>query len=211
MTINPEKTLYRLTLVGALAQVTLVLLSWLWSAAMPDSPVRSLLSSQGIRWFFGGFVEHEASPVLVWLLLGVLAVGSLRSSGVVVCVFRLLLRRPATLTPLQRFAVRSTLVLLLVEVGAVAVLTLPPHAILLSVTGLLFPSSFSVALVPIVAFVCVTVSVFYGLLAGAFHSLSDVCRGVCSESKALAPLVLFYVVACQLCYSVFYVFSLCEA
>lgn len=208
MTINLEKTLYRLTLACALAQVALVLLSWLWSAAMPDSPVRSLLSQQGIRWFFGSFVEHEASPVLVWLLLGVLAVGSLRSSGVVGCALRLVLRRPLSLTPLQWFAVRSTLALLLIEAGVVAVLTLPPHAILLSVTGLLFPSSFSVALVPIVTFVCVTVSVFYGLLAGTYHTLSDVCRGICSEGKALAPLGLFYVVACQLCHSVFYVFPI---
>ncbi len=208
MRIDLEKTACRLTVACVLAQVALVLLSWLWSAAIPDSAVRSLLSPQGIRWFFGGFVGHEASPMLVWLVLAALAVGSVRSSGVVACVTRCLLRRPVSLTPLQRFAVRSTLALLLVEVGAVAVLTLPPHAILLSVTGRLFPSSFSIALVPIVAFVCVTVSVFYGLLAGTFHSLADVCRGVCSESGALGPWLLLYVVACQLCHSVFYVFSL---
>ena len=208
MRINPEKTLYRLTLACALAQVALVLLSWLWSAAMPDSSVRSLLSSQGIRWFFGGFVGHEASPALVWLVLGVLATGSLRSSGVVACGVRLLTHHHASLTPLQKFAVRSTLALLLLELAVVAALTLPPHAILLSVTGLLFPSSFSVALVPIVAFVSVTVSMFYGLLAGTFHSLTDVCRGICSESKALGPLLLFYLVVCQLCHSVLYVFAL---
>ncbi len=208
MRTDPEKLVYRLTLVGALAQVAMVLLSWLWSAAMPDSPVHSLLSAQGIRWFFGGFVEHLASPVLVWLLLAVLAVGSLRSSGVVSCVVRFFSGKPTALTSLQKFAVRSTLALLLLELAVVAVLTLPPHAILLSVTGRLFPSSFSLALVPIAAFVCVTVSLFFGLLAGTYHTLSDVCRGICSASKALGPLVLFYVVACQLCHSVFYVFEL---
>ncbi len=211
MRINPEKLVYRLTLACALAQVALVLLSWLWSAAMPDSSVRSLLSSQGIRWFFGGFVGHVASPFLVWLLLGVWAVGSLRSSGVVTSAVHFFASTPSLLTPLQKFAVRSTLALLLLEGGAVAVLTLPPHAILLSVTGRLFPSSFSMALVPIVAFVCVTVSMFYGLLAGTFRSLSDVCRGICSTNHALGPLALLYVVACQLFHSLCYVFSVSMA
>lgn len=211
MRIDPERLVYRLTLAGALVQVALVLLSWLWSAAMPDSPVHSLLSAQGIRWFFGGFVEHLASPVLVWLLLAVLAVGSLRSSGVVTGVMRFFSGKPTALTALQKFAVRSTLALLVLEFAVLAVLTLPPHAILLSVTGCLFPSSFSLALVPVVAFVCVTVSVFFGLLAGTFHSLSDVCRGICSASRVLGPLVLLYVVVCQLCHSVFYVFELAAA
>ena len=210
MRIDTEKVIGRLTFAAVAAQVALVLLSWLWSAAFPDSMVRSLLSSQGIRWFFGSFVGHEASPVLVWLVLAVLAAGSLRSSGALGCVARYLSLRSRSLTPLQRFAARSTLALLLVEAGAVAVMTLPPHAILLSVTGHLFPSSFSVALIPTVAFVCVTVSVFYGLLSGTYHSLSEVCRGVCSASRMLGPLVLLYVVACQLLHSVFYVFSLYE-
>ncbi len=208
MRIDAEKVLSRLTFAAAAAQVALVLLSWLWSAAIPDSPVQSLLSSRGIRWFFGSFVGHEASPVLVWLVLLVLAGGSLQSSGVLSCVARYVSRRPLSLTPLQRFAARSMVALLLVEVGAVAVMTLPPHAILLSATGRLFPSSFSVALVPTLAFVCVTVSVFYGLLSGTYHSISEVCRGVCSASRMLGPLVLLYVVTCQLFHSVFYVFSL---
>ena len=51
------------------AQILLMLTSWLLTAAMPEDYNRSLLSSEGIRWFFGQFQDHLASPVLVWLVL----------------------------------------------------------------------------------------------------------------------------------------------
>ena len=50
-----------------LAQIVLVLASWLITAAMPDVFPRSLLSPEGIRWFFGTFTANLQSPWLVWL------------------------------------------------------------------------------------------------------------------------------------------------
>ena len=40
-----------------LAQLLLMLGSWLWSAALPLSGVRSMLSGEGIRWFLGHFAD----------------------------------------------------------------------------------------------------------------------------------------------------------
>ncbi len=208
MRIDAGKVLCRLSLACALMQVALILGSWLWSAARPDSAVRSLLSPGGIRWFFGSFVGNEASPALVWIVLAGMAAGSLRSSGVLRGMVRLFLPAGRPLTSLQKFAARCSLALLAVEMAVVVLLTLPPHALLLSVTGELFPSSFSIAVVPIVAFVCVTVSVFYGLLGHVYQSLSDVVRGLCHDADALTALLLLYVLACQLCHSVAYVFAL---
>ena len=206
MKIDVWKAGSRLAVVAAVAQMVLVLVSWLWSAAMPDSQVRSLLSPRGIRWFFGRFVDGELSPALVWLLLMGVAVGGMRSSGVLGVARRMVRPQGRTLSPLQRFAIRTSVALLLIEMAVVALLTLPPHALLLSVTGDLFPSSFSVAAVPIVAFLCTTVSVCYGLLAGVYHTLSDVGRGLCSESAPLMLLVLIYVLVSQVVHSVTYVF-----
>ena len=56
-------------LLLALAQIVLVLLSWLITAAMPEAFPRSMLSPEGIRWFFGSFTENMESPWLVGLLL----------------------------------------------------------------------------------------------------------------------------------------------
>ena len=39
-------------------QIILILVSWLITAAMPELFVRSLLSSEGIRWFFGQFTSN---------------------------------------------------------------------------------------------------------------------------------------------------------
>ena len=64
-----------------LAQLVLVLASWLITAAMPDVFPRSLLSPEGIRWFFGTFTANLQSPWLVWLLLISIAWGTLRASG----------------------------------------------------------------------------------------------------------------------------------
>lgn len=65
------------------AQILLMLTSWLLTAAMPEDYNRSLLSSEGIRWFFGQFQDHLASPVLVWLVLGGIAYGAFCRSGIV--------------------------------------------------------------------------------------------------------------------------------
>ena len=51
-----------LVLVLLTAQLALILLSWVLTAAFPELPIRSLLSSEGIRWFFGCFSDNQLSP-----------------------------------------------------------------------------------------------------------------------------------------------------
>ena len=41
-----------------LAQIAVILLSWLITAANPDWALHSLLSSEGIRWFFGSLITN---------------------------------------------------------------------------------------------------------------------------------------------------------
>ena len=53
-----------LCFVLVIAEVLLVIVSWLLSAAMMEG-VRSLLSSEGVRWFFGSFTMIVASPLLM--------------------------------------------------------------------------------------------------------------------------------------------------
>ena len=127
-----KRILPYIALALALAHLLLILTSWVWSAAMPLSGVRSMLSSEGIRWYLGHFAELMASPFLVWLLLGAMAYGA-----VVRC------------RSLQGNSYRSSrariisIVFLVVYVGVVLLLTVFPHAVLLSASGLLWPSPFS--------------------------------------------------------------------
>ena len=71
-----KRILPYLALALAIAQLLLILISWVWSAALPLSGVRSMLSNEGIRWFLGHFAELMASPVLIWILLGAMAYGA---------------------------------------------------------------------------------------------------------------------------------------
>jgi aminobenzoyl-glutamate transport protein len=59
-----KQMLVAFTISMVLAELLLVLLSWLLSAMMVGG-VRSLLSSEGIRWFFGQFASVLASAQLV--------------------------------------------------------------------------------------------------------------------------------------------------
>ena len=49
-----NKILAYLSVVLLIAEVVLVVGSWLYAALNPESGVRSMLSSEGIRWAFGG-------------------------------------------------------------------------------------------------------------------------------------------------------------
>lgn len=179
-------------------QVMLVLASWIITAAMPEDFSRSLLSPEGIRWFFGGFAQNLASPLLVWLLLGGIAWGVLRGSG---------LLRPDLSQYRQRVALRLVVGEVVVFAVVAVLLTLVPHAILLNVMGGLFPSSFSRSLVPYMCFVLVVAGVSYGLASERLRNIPAVFRTFTDGIAAVAPLLVIYVLAVQLWYSVSYLFQ----
>lgn len=176
-----------IALALALAQLLLILTSWVWSAAMPLSGVRSMLSSEGIRWYLGHFAELMASPFLVWLLLGAMAYGA-----VVRC------------RSLQGNSYRSSrarlisVVFLVIYVGVVLLLTVSPHAVLLSASGLLWPSPFSASLVPITVFGILMAAILYGVVAGTFQTLSEVYDSLVYGLRQCAPLLPIYVLFMQL-------------
>ncbi len=195
-----KRLLAYLVLALALAEVVLVLASWLLSATMAGN-VRSLLSSEGVRWFFGGFTTMLASPWLVWLVLLAIAGGCLWQSGIVS------IRLPlSSLHYRQRVALRTALILMLIYIAAILALTLVPHAVLLSATGRLFPSPFSRAFVPIVSFGVLLVSVAYGWASGSFRSIASIVSAMSSGIAAAAPLFILYVVFVQFYESLRFVF-----
>lgn len=184
-----------------IVQILLILVSWFITATMPMSPVRSLLSSEGIRWFFGQFTYNLASPLLVWLILAGMTLGALRQSGLSK-VFTPSARKEYR----QRFALKLVLLELIVFAVVIGLLTLMPQAILLSVTGHLFPSSFSQSVFPIVCFMGCVASVTFGLLSGTFRSLADIFNALSVGISWLSPWLVVYVMAAQLYYSFLFVF-----
>lgn len=178
------------------AESLLVLVSWVLSATLTGC-VRSLLSSEGIRWFLGSFVSMLSRPGLVWLLLLSMACGSLWRSGLLtVCMadYR------------QRLAFRVVMVVVVLYLALILTLTAIPHAILLSATGCLFPSAFSRALVPILSFGVVVASLTFGLMSGRFQHLSDALYSLSYGIAESAPLFVLYVLFVQFLNSLAFVF-----
>ena len=192
MTSKYHQRLGWLCLVTVIAETLLVILSWLLSAMRVEG-VRSLLSSEGIRWFFSSFNDLIASPVLVWLLVLMCALGCLQKSRVTT-----IFGGKKSINFRDRLALYVALAFLLIYVVIILLLTLMPHAILLSATGHLFPSAFSRSLVPITAFGICIFSVAFGLMAGVMRNLSDILQALSFGITKGAPLLVFYLFAVQL-------------
>ena len=192
MTSKYHQRLGWLCLVTVIAETLLVILSWLLSAMRVEG-VRSLLSSEGIRWFFSSFSDLVASPVLVWLLVLMCALGCLQKSRVTT-----IFSGKKSINFRDRLALYVALAFLLIYVVIILLLTLMPHAILLSATGHLFPSAFSRSLVPIIAFGICIFSVAFGLMAGVMRNLSDILQALSFGIAKGAPLLVFYLFAVQL-------------
>lgn len=183
-----KRILPYIALVLALAQLLLILTSWVWSAAMPLSGVRSMLSSEGVRWYLGHFAELMASPVLVWILLGAMTYGA-----VIRC--RNNLQGNSYRSSRARIISAGFLV---VYVCIVLLLTVFPHAVLLSASGLLWPSPFSASVVPITAFGILLAAILYGVIAGTFQTLSEIYDSLVYGLCRCAPLLPVYILFMQL-------------
>ena len=192
MTSKYHQRLGWLCLVTVIAETLLVILSWLLSAMRVEG-VRSLLSSEGIRWFFSSFSDLVASPVLVCLLVLMCALGCLQKSRVTT-----IFSGKKSINFRDRLALYVALAFLLIYVVIILLLTLMPHAILLSATGHLFPSAFSRSLVPIIAFGISIFSVAFGLMSGVMRNLSDILQVLSFGIAKGAPLLVFYLFAVQL-------------
>lgn len=189
-------TFLAVVLVAAL--IILVPLSWLLSVEVGED-VHSLLSSEGIRFFMGGFVSQLQHPLLIWLLLLSMAYGCAKCSGIAD-----LLRHPFSRRNRQPLIFLT--VLLLFYVGVIMLLTVSPQAVLLSSTGGLCRSPFSRALVPVLSFGVVVLSVVYGVMARRFLTFTAVLHSLEGGIAQAAPLLLLYVLAMQLGVSLRFVF-----
>ncbi len=202
-------------LVFVTAQLALILLSWLITAAFPELPIRSLLSSEGVRWFFGSFTANQLTPLLAWFITAAMAVGACVRSRLwaAFCtkMSGLLHRRDSTdgrqgLHYRERIGLRLALAEFMVYVVIMLLLTVVPHAILLSVTGELFPSAFSSSLIPSLSFVLIVMSLSYGVASGTVDSVARMHRVLVGGLEAGARIVPAYVIGVQLYMSLLYVF-----
>ncbi len=187
------------------ANLLLVILSWILSAVGVES-VRSLISGEGVRWFLGHYVDIIGTPVLAWLLLLSVSYSSFYGSGLYeVMIYRIKGKR---LLLRQRLGLRVILITLLILTIIIALLTLTPHAILLSPVGNIFPSSFSHSIIPTIAGLITLMSIIYGLVSGTIQSGHSAFKCLYCKIHTLLPIFLVYIFTAQLFACFNFVFSI---
>ena len=191
----------RLCMVLLVAEGVLVIVSWLLSALRLEG-VRSMLSSEGIRWFVGGFSNIVASPLLAWLLLILIACGSIQQSGVIS-----LFRSKGNMSFRDRLALRVASVFIILYAIVICMLTIMPHAILLSVKGSLFPSAFSRSILPIVCFGVTLFTVVFAMLSGHKKTGEDIIDILSYGIRQGASYIIVYILAIQFYASLRFVFG----
>lgn len=201
--MKTDKLFAYIALWALLLQGLLVLASWFVTAAYPELEMRSLFEGGGIRWYVGQFVDNLTSPVLVWLLLLSLALGAAMRSGLCSA-----LRHMSNHDYRQKLALRLVVFELVVFVSIMLALTMAPHAVLLNVTGHIYPSSFSSGIVPLLALAVIVLSVTFGLSVGNQRSVIDVFDMLTYGVRVAAPLYVDYVLLASLYHSVCFVFML---
>lgn len=188
----------------AILLILLVVISWIVSSVNPSLPIKSLISAEGLRWFFGGFTSCLASPLLVWILVGSVAWGAFVSSGLRKSIISIY--RSVPITYRQKHALVISCGLLVLSCVIIILLALVPHAVLLGVTGKLFPSAFSSGLIPLVAFIVTIVSLSYGIACGEFNDIEQVFMSLYAGIRMSAPLWPIYIFAMQLYFAIVFVF-----
>ena len=191
-----KKVLAYLALSLGIAEVVVILVSWLLTAAMPESFTHSLTSPEGIRLFMGHFVDRLTSVWLVWLVLISITIGVVKQSKV--------LHFDHTQYR-QRTALRLMLIELCISAGIMLALTLLPHAILLNAVGTLFPGPFTHSLIPYICFSVMVMSMSYGIMSESIKGISQVYDAMNQGIRLLSPCFLFYILVMQLYTSILYV------
>lgn len=183
-----------------LLQIMVVILSWMIKTIYPEFNGRSLLSGEGVRWFLGNFTNNVASNILVWIILIGLSWGAIRASNILQ-VFK----RSHTLSYRERLGFRVVLIEVMIWFTVIALLSFIPHAAMLSITGQLFPSSFSKSIVPLIAFIALFSSITYGLIIGRLRKGNLIIEALSNGIKQIAPYIIIYIILVQLIYSIKFV------
>lgn len=186
------------------AEVAVVVFSWIASVVMPSANVASMLSQENIRWFVGQYTDFLSTRVLINLLCLALAYGIWHRSRLGTSIVSLLKRKSDVLAGYrlmeysERVALQFAIIVFVVEMVVILSTILMPHAILLNALGDLWPSSFMYGLLPICSFVIGSVSLVYAVIVNRIQTARDFLDSMTYGINKAAPLIVVYLLAAQL-------------
>ncbi len=204
--MKSSNTLFAIIVLGLiLVQALLIFCAWIFCALYPTVYIRSLLSEDGIRWLFSTCVENLLSPLLIWIIMFGVSIGVFMKSG-----FRNVCRNKhdKQIEYRKNFSFYLSVVVALILLLGYLFLSFAPHAILVGVTGSLYPSAFSFSIVPFCAFILFIVSTVYGFSSGIISDLGSWMDSMRYGIQIISPLLLIYLIGMELYKTVIYIFYL---
>jgi p-aminobenzoyl-glutamate transporter AbgT len=198
-----KKIISLTAIILVVLQMVAMLLSWIITAAIPVLQLHSMLSSEGIRWFFGHFASNIASPLLVYIIISGIAFGAIIDCGLMDLIKQI--RNHDKLSYRQRFAMYVVIAEICIFSIVIILLTCIPHAILLSVTGNIFPSSFSKSIIPVICFIFSIIAVTYGWINGRYIHMYDIIKALSLGICKISPLFIIYILLTEFICSIIYI------
>ncbi len=199
---NKAKVFVSVVVALAVAQLLVILISWVVSVLFPTLEVNSLLGGEGLRWLLSSYEKNTNTPLLFYLLLTCFAIGSLFSSGV---AHRLL--HITSCNRDERWGITLFLVIVFVAVVLCVVYALYPLSFLLSVNGTIYPGPYLPAALIALSMAIVLGSFLYITITVPFHSMaSRLMRMMTIGLVTVVPLVIIYFQTMELICSILYVF-----
>lgn len=200
-----QRALFFATAFACIAEVFIIFLSWMLCTVYPEIPIRSMLSDEGIRWLFGHITENINGFIIIYIIMIGMTYGTIKASGFIGRIKRLAKHKEET-DYRDKMAFIAICAELTIYVLSMALLALKPHAILLSATGNLYPSSFSVSIIPsLCSIVCLmmwTFAFFTKSMTSVYNCISSLVDGI----KAVAPLIVAYIFIWQLIQTIYFIF-----
>lgn len=200
-----QETLGRILLAMVIFQLLLFPASWLVTALFPELATNSLLSDEGIRRFLGYFTSNLQSPFLIWMLLLSMAYGLYTGSGLSEALSRK--RHGGKLAYLHNFALKIVAAEMLVFIVILVLLTALPSGPLLSITGQVFPSSFSRSIVPLLTMAVITFSITFGIFSRIMRKVSEMFEAMKKGLADCSSFIIFFIVIVELFYSLQFIFG----
>ena len=185
------------TIIYLLLIAVLVLFSWagnVYGLLLPDGTLLpNLLSQEGIRWFVRHSIDNISTAPLAELLLVLIIVGALRSSG----LWSSLLHRDLRNIHRTRHALYAALILFAL-CAIVLLIGIVPGGNLLSVTGHISGGPFASGWLFLLTLVLVMPCLLYGYMSGQWHTRKDLFAGITSEISTCASYFVTLITASQL-------------
>lgn len=183
--------------------IVLVLFSWIGSVyglMLPDGTlIPNMLSDESMRWFVRHSMDNISAAPFAEVLLGLLMVGALRSSG-----FLYALWHRQQLAQRQRHGMLVSLVVMVVCVSVI-LLGIVPGGNLLSVTGHISGGPFASGWLFLLMLVVVIPSIVFGKMSGQWRNSSELFAGLASGITSYAGYFITLVVASHLVAGIHYV------